>query len=567
MQSGADALHDEIERQRQILHREMLERVSLTTLAFALCAAFANPLTLLLIWLLHMALEVAGIWLINPDRMVRSQVAYGAAVVQSALVEATYITAAGLAWQSENPYAKAFAVGMSTMTLMHLATVRSIHFPLGLAGLAGAAGMALTVNSLYWLDRGDFTGLALSTAAAFGAVAYGLTAMLSNNRLHRTMARREAEARAAHAAKSVFLAQMSHELRTPLNAIIGMGLAELAETDQPRAESPSRQRIQTLVENARTLSVILDDVTDIDTIADGKLSLRPRNVCLADEVTLIVSAFRERAARLGIPFEVQAEGPCPENVRLDAVRLRQCLGNLLSNALRHAPDGAITLRCRVEPDPDGAGGMLCFEIADSGPGVPVHLREEIFGAFRKGRAAAPGAGLGLAIARNLARVMGGDLVLLPGDAGPSGGAQFRLSVRYDIAPDPAPAAMVRPDFSVCTILVVDDIATNRTVAASYLRTTGARVIEADTGEAALSILTQEDVSLVLLDMNMPGLDGFETLRRARMMGGRVAALPIVAMTADVLEDQVAAIRQAGFDGHLAKPLLPETLWAELQRLL
>ncbi len=115
--------------------------------------------------------------------------------------------------------------------------------------------------------------------------------------------------------------------------------------------------------------------------------------------------------------------------------------------------------------------------------------------------------------------------------------------------------------------MVDDIATNRLVAATYLRAWGARVVESGSGEEALAILASEDVDLLLLDVNMPGLDGIETMRRARTMGGRMAGLPIVAMTADVLEDQIRAFRQAGADGHVGKPVLPEVLGAEMRRLL
>ncbi len=556
------ARHEELKRQRTILLREMPERVALTTLAIALCTMFANPWALAATLVVYLLAEAAGPWLQDPDRMERSALWYGAAMAQSVVVEAAYMAAAGLVWQDEDLFSKAFATGMAAMTLMHLATVRSIHLPAGLAGLTGAALAALAANTPYWLERDDLVGLAMSTTAAFGALAYTLTAMMSNHRLHRSMAAEEAAARAANEAKSLFLAQMSHELRTPLNAIIGMAQAELADLARATAEpDPARRdRINLLLGNARTLSVILDDVTDMNAADNARLRLRLRSINLSDEVVAIASAFKDRAERLGVPFTLICGSAGPGLVRMDAVRLRQCLGNLLSNALRHADGGAITATARVEPDGRG-GGLLVVDVSDTGPGVPEDQREAIFQAFHRGRAAVPGTGLGLAIARTLARLMGGDLVLLPDTPG----ATFRLTARYlppETAVDPAP-----PDLTGRRILVVDDIASNRLVAATYLRSWGAQVLESPGGDQALTILSSEDVDLMLLDMNMPDPDGFETTRRARMMGGRVASLPIIAMTADVMDSQIQAFRRAGVDGHVGKPLLPETLGAELRRLL
>lgn len=562
MTPQSPARHEELKRQRLILLREMPERVALTTLAIALCAMFANPWALAAALLVYLLAEVAGPWMQDPDRMERSTLWYGAAMAQSVVVEAAYMAAAGLVWQDDDAFSKAFATGMAAMTLMHLATVRAIHLPSGLAGLTGAALAALVANTLYWLEREDLVGLAMSTTAAFGALAYTLTAMLSNHRLHRSMAAEEAAARAAKEAKSLFLAQMSHELRTPLNAIIGMAQSELA--DVTRSQTPDSQRcdrVGLILNNARTLASILDDVTDLNASDHARLQLRLRTVDLCAEVTAVVDAFRERAERLEVPFRLDCLGEAPGRVRIDAVRLRQCIGNLLSNALRHAAGGAVTATARVTPDAEG-GGMLVMDISDTGPGVPEDKRETIFQAFERGRAAAPGTGLGLSISRTLARLMGGDIVLVPGPVG----ATFRLTARY-LPPGPDLPDAAPPDLAGKRVLVVDDIATNRLVAATYLRTWGAQVIEAESGAVALSILANEDIDLMLIDMNMPGLNGLETIRRARMTGGSLAALPIVAMTADVLEDQVAATRSAGADGHVPKPLLPEVLAAEMRRLL
>lgn len=557
------ALANELDRQTLIVHGEMPERVVFTALAFALCGAFANPWLLAGLWVIHVALESAGLWLLAPQRMMQSSFGYAAALAQTFLVEAVYIVAAGMVWQVESPFSKAFAVGMITLTLLHLATVRSIHLPIGLAGIAGVAVTTLAVNTQFWLVRGDMIGFALSSVTSLASLGYAFTAMLSNNRLHRSMAANAADARAAHDAKTLFMAQISHELRTPLNAIIGMGQAELADAEAQGARQAVRHRLRELVVSARMMAIILDDVTDMNAVSHGQLTLRLRVVDLEDWAQTLHAAFREKAQRLGIPLHAECSGQLPAFVEIDPVRLRQSLGNLLSNAMRHARGGQISITLRFDPAKVPSRGRLVFEVADTGPGVPEADRDVIFEAFHKGRAAAPGAGLGLGIARTLARRMGGDLILMPSDMG----ARFQLSITCSVATAPVAQPHILPDLSGRLILVVDDIASNRLVAASYLRTMGALVIEAATGEAALAILAAEEVDLVLLDMNMPGLDGFETAARARMMGGRVATLPIVAMTADVMSDQIAAVRRAGFDGYLAKPLLPETLGVEIARLI
>ncbi|MBP9181585.1 MAG: response regulator [Fuscovulum sp.] len=559
-----DELRTELDRQRQALLRDLPERFLLSTLAFGLCALFANPWVIGALWLVHTLADLATPALLRADRMLASRAGYAAGVLHSTILETTYISAAGLVWFGDNPYAKAFAVGLVALSFLHLAIMRSIHLPGGLAGLAASAVTLFSFNAVFWWQQADMTGLAMSCVIAVGGYAYALTAMLSNNLLNRTMARGLAAARAAHEAKSVFLAQMSHELRTPLNAVIGMAQAALADTDRRcPANAETHERMQLLADSARAMSVILDDVTDMNALANGRLPLRDRTICLGDELCAILSGFGKRAERLGIPLTLDSATPLPDRVSLDAVRLRQCLTNLLTNALRHAPGCAVHVACNALPAPEGNGGLLLIDVSDTGPGVPEDQRERIFEAFHRGHTGAPGTGLGLAIARSLARAMGGDLQLLPS----AQGAAFRLSLRYSLPPAVSADEAPLPDLTGHSILVVDDIDSNRLVARTYLRGWGAHVVDAADGETALAIMAAEDVDLILLDMNMPGIDGFETTRRARLMGGRMSALPIVAMTAEVTEDRVRAFREVGCDGHVPKPVLPERLAEELRRLL
>lgn len=564
MSFATDTLYSELERQQLVLRREMPERVVLTTLAFALCLAFAPIWTLATAWIAYILLECIGLRVLRPDFILKSRLHYAVALAQSFFVEAAYMVATGLVWLSDGEMSKAFAVGMAAITLMHLATVRAIHLPFGIAGLGGVAATGIGFTTIYWLGVGNYVALAISAASTFGAISYALTAMLSINRLHRSMAAEETSARRAHEGKSLFLAQMSHELRTPLNAVIGLGQAELSEALHDNPEGRAAKRMGLIVENARMLSIILDDVTDMNAGDQGRLRLRARNIDLRQEIRAAFGAFTEKAARLGVEIELLEEGDDPGQVRMDLVRLRQCITNLLNNALRHAPGGPIRAVYRVEKHPGSSNeGLLHLTISDSGPGVPEDKREAIFEAFHQGRAGAPGTGLGLAIVRSLARQMGGDLVLLPSELG----AAFRLSLAFSTILSSDTDKHTLSDLRSFRFLVVDDIATNRLVAATYLRSSGAQVIEASSGEMALNLLASDEIDLVLLDMNMPGMDGFEVVRRLRGMGGRLAGVPVVAMTADVMPEHLKAFRQAGIDGHVAKPLLPEALAREVHRFL
>ena len=566
MQNDPEVAAGELDRQLRLMQHELPERLVLASLVFGLCLIWVSPLIIVLLWSVYLLVVVVLVACCSAGSRPPGSMRYGMTLTGMALASALYAGAAGLVWQVDSSFSKAFAVIVIMAGLMHLSTVRSIHLPIGIAGLAGMSGAALVANALYWLRVGDFTALGISTAACFAVFAYGLTALLSNHHLHRSMMAGERTAQAAEEAKGLFLSRLSHELRTPLNSVLGMSLTELAVA-QSAADSDEtvarRQRMQALSAAARALALLLDDVSDLDAITHGRLKLRPRIVPIGAELRAIATIHAARAERLAIPLTVYIPDDLPEFVRLDPLRLRQCLGNLLTNALLHAPQGEISMTCLCLSATDtDTPTVLQIDVRDNGPGIPASQRDAIFEAFRQGRNDSKGSGLGLAIARELARSMGGNLTLLETEPG----ATFRLVLPVATSSPPvSPAAQL--SLAGRSILVVDDVATNRMVATAYLRALGATVITAESGEEALNILASEEVALVLLDMNMPGLDGFATTARIREMGRKAAALPVVAMTADVLEDQVATIRRGGLDGYLPKPLLPEVLEAELIRLL
>jgi signal transduction histidine kinase len=545
---------NEIAWQAEILGREFPERVGLTFLGYALCMIYLPPLWVACLAAVNIGSEVINHHLSRNARLRLTRFGYRAQLALIAAAELAFTAAAGLVWMQDHPFAKAFAVGMTMSTLLHLSAVRSIHLPIGLTGLAAVALTVMTVNTIYWIGEGNPIGLTLSAASAFCVLAYTFIAMLSNNRLHRAMRAQEARATRADAAKSRFLAVLSHEMRTPLNAVLGMGHAALAETMAPL----ERERMAHLVAAARDLATILDDATDMSAIVDGRFRLRERPVDPRAELAATVCLFRQAAARQRSTLVLEIAEDLPRLLTLDPQRLRQCLGNLLANALKHAGEGEVRITATA-----AAGTGFTVEVADSGPGLSADEAEFVFEPFRRGRTGAQGTGLGLTICRALARQMGGDVTLVPTPEG-GRGARFRLWLPALPAADaaaPAPAAAAA-NLRGRTVLVVDDIATNRLVAAMYLRPSEARVLEAGSGQMALEVLAEEAVDLVLLDLNMPGMDGVETLAAIRAPGGRNARVPVVAMTADAT---VAELPQ--MDGVLVKPLDPERLQAELARHL
>ena len=560
-------IRQEIARQAALLRREAVVRIPSMTLGFAISLLFLPN------WVVGYcaAVVLVGEIVVNsldarPERM-NEPWRHRAYLLGVFVLELGFGAPAAMMWHIEGEYVKAFALGMLLCSLLHIATVRSIHLPMGLAGSAAVALLTFVSNTLYWLPRHDIPALALTTLCALVAQTYALGAILLTNRLHRETAAGRAEALTANATKDRFLAQMSHELRTPLNAILGMGHAELRRTDDP----VSRERLSVLIRSAEGLSIILDDILDMSAVQQGRMPIRPATVSPRDEITTSVELFRPLIEEAGLSLQVQLTA-LPARARLDPQRLRQCLSNLLSNALKFTSNG----RIRVEAGMEGTRlrPILRIEVSDTGDGIPPGQLEAIFEPFtRKPVAGAdwgrvPGNGLGLSISRALARQMGGDLRVLP----PQGrGARFALTLALDPVPG-APAADPAPTLPVTGlagrhVLVVDDIATNRLVASTYLHLFGIRTIEAASGRLALEEIQRHQIDAVLLDMNMPEMDGVETFRRIRALPGPTARVPVIAMTADAMDEQRESYLSHGIDGYIAKPVTPERIAAELARAL
>jgi two-component system, sensor histidine kinase len=544
----AERVRDELARQYRILRGEFIPRMFLVAVAYGLCSLYLSPPLMLALFFVEVVGELVSQRLLRGLDPSRSPGRYLGYLLSLVPMEAAIVSASGMLWLLDDPYAKAIAVGIIMGSLLHLTSVRSIHLRLGLVGLATAATVVLIFNTYHWVHMDNWIGLAASSATALFAFGYAATAMVSNNRLQRSSVEATQVARAANVAQGRFLAQISHELRTPLNAVIGLGEIEAAS-----AAGPSRQRLRTIVTSARDLAVMLDDAVDYSALNEGRVAISPRPVAVRAELSANLLVFDLQARNHGRELLVTVERDVPTYLLMDGQRVRQCLGNLVGNALKHSSRGPVSVTVRYSKS------RLTIDVADQGRGIPPGLHEQVFEPFYRGSSETPGVGLGLSISRAVARQMNGDLVIVP----TAQGTTFRLTVHAPEAEAEGQRAGAT-DLRDRTVLVVDDIATNRLVASQLLMTSGARVIEAASGPEALQRLEQGGVDVVLLDLMMPGMDGAETLRRIRATHGN--RVPVIAMTADVLAVRRDDELRNALDGFLAKPILPEALREALARV-
>uniref|UniRef100_B0T8V3 histidine kinase n=1 Tax=Caulobacter sp. (strain K31) TaxID=366602 RepID=B0T8V3_CAUSK len=420
----------------------------------------------------------------------------------------------------------------------------------------------------------------LRHALIFHLVLYAvcLTAALALSRQARLQAllvRRQAIARAAQAkaqaanqAKSDFLATMSHEIRTPLNSILGF--AALVGED-PGLAPENRRRLGLVVSAGRSLAEIVNDLLDFAKVEAGRMDLALEPVSpaglLRDAVAIIAPAAEAKGLPLSVIIETTGQGDETALLALDETRLRQVLLNLLANALKFTAQGQVTARLTIGPAP----GDLRFEVTDTGIGIAPAVQAQLFRRFSQADSSISrrygGAGLGLAISKALVTQMGGAIGV---DSAPGDGSRFWIDLTAEVvAADTAPA--VAPTTLDATrsprVLLVDDHPMNRELGHALLTLAGCEVLTADDGAQAVAAARLGGFDLILMDVHMPGMDGLAAARAIRALPGPEAAVPIIALSADVLPDQIARCRAAGMDDHVAKPIRREELVAAVARAL
>jgi signal transduction histidine kinase/ActR/RegA family two-component response regulator len=383
----------------------------------------------------------------------------------------------------------------------------------------------------------------------------------------RTIALSEALARAQAGtlAKSRFLATMSHEIRTPLNGVIGM-----IELLRGTALAPGQHAyLDTLLQSADTLLAIINDVLDFSKIEAGRVDLEQRDLDPLQVARDTLMLLRPQAEAKGLMLTLQA-GTLPPRAVGDPTRLQQVWMNLLSNAIKFTAHGEVTMALHAQPL-DGGGWRLYGEVRDTGIGISASQRAQLFEAFTQADSSTSrrygGTGLGLAITARLVNLMGGEIRL---DSEPGLGSRFTFTARLAAAAwcgaAPVPADRPAPEsLERLRVLVAEDNAVNQTIAMTMLSRMGIAATLVHDGRAALDAVAAHPYDVVLMDMQMPELDGLEATRAIRAQVPAVAQPWIIAVTANAFEQDRQRCLEAGMDDFVGKPYKPGPLREALLR--
>lgn len=381
-------------------------------------------------------------------------------------------------------------------------------------------------------------------------------------------------AEAASRAKSTFLANMSHEIRTPMNAIIGLTHLLYQEITAPKP----RSQLLKISEAAQHLLSILNDILDLSKIEAGRLTLEMTEFSVAQIIDHAISLLSERAFSKKLYLNHHISSAVPKQLRGDPLRLGQILLNFLSNAIKFSEHGQIIIRASTEAD-DGDSVWLRIEVEDQGIGLAAEQQAQLFQAFVQGDDSTTrqygGTGLGLVISRRLARLMGGEVgVVSQSGVGSTFWATMRLAKVTEAiekirstSQDPAVSQKILVQHcQEIRVLLVEDNVINQEVGRALLEEVGLQVDVAYNGEEAIQQVKNHDYALVLMDVQMPIMDGIQATQAIRQLPEK-ASLPIVAMTANVFDEDRHSCLMAGMNDHIGKPVVPEVLYQTLLRWL
>ncbi len=551
----------------QVRYRELRTRIALAAF-IGVTAWFVAPSIWPPIWFAAVLVTQGLDWAVfsrfrrapdwNPDRT------YLVVCCATTVVSVTaYAAITVFLWFAGGEAGRVFAMVQCAGGLLHVSLHMHHSRPLLISAVTPHATYFLGLPVLTAVTTQNWPGLLI----AMGCLLYlshlvvavrqsnSITGALQSARDAEQSARRKAEV--ASAAKSDFLAVVSHEIRTPMNAVISA--ANLLR--RTRLDSQQREHVSMLIDAGDVLMGLLNDVLDFSKIEAGKMELESADMIVRDRLSTVVRLWEPRAMANGVRLKVRIAPDVPAAVRTDPLRVQQILFNLMSNAVKFTHDGEIRIGV------SWFDGRLVVAVSDTGCGIPADRLGQIFNSFEQADVGTTrrygGTGLGLSISRKLAELMGGSLTVESLDGV---GSTFTLSLPMTVV-EAAASAPTRPveisgSLAGRSILAADDHEVNRRILQLLLEPHGCRLTLVENGAEALEAASAQRFDAILMDMQMPVMDGLEATRRIRA-GDLNRATPVIALTANAMEVHRAAWDAAGVHAFLTKPIDPVILAATL----
>jgi signal transduction histidine kinase/ActR/RegA family two-component response regulator len=470
---------------------------------------------------------------------------------------------AAMLWLSHTADLKLAAVAIWAGQIIYTQNFR--HQPAALLAVSAVAPLAsLVIFPMFFFETGGVGpdtarwGLSLVVLTTVGVMIANRAAARRMDELTRNLRDERERALEANRAKSTFIAVTSHELRTPMNGLLGMAYA----LDRSNLNESQRRHVRLMIKSGDSLMQVLNDVLDLSKIEAGKVDLDHVATNLPELVLAAGDAWRDAAREKGLWLKTEVDPQAPAWILADPLRIRQVLMNLISNGLKFTSQGGVTIQLAAStPRADGLQEVR-LRVVDTGIGVSPQFHDRIFDSFTQADNTVSrnhgGTGLGLTISRALARQMGGDLAL----ESYADGAAFVFTLRAAVSAPPASMLEddgvddATPGFDTLRILMAEDNAINQVVVRAMLEATGAVLTVVDEGQAALRALQAGAFDVVLMDINMPVMDGITALAAIRAGQAGDPAMPVIALTASAMSGDRERFLAMGFDDHLGKPIRP-----------